>query len=199
MASSREIFSYFEASPIPHIITGNKTVMTVCGKGIVYIQDGTFNDVLYVPSMSTNLLSVYQISHSGSGKTVEFTLDSIFIRDSMTRGIVATGTVDLSTRLYSFSHFGPPLPEHDSPPLREHHVVQSGFLNLCIVPEITTLTPTPHPVEVFSLQQDSSSALPDPPTPFFEPPGAFAADSTEYIHLLLRYSVSTPSLGIPFQ
>lgn len=123
MASSREIFSSFGASPIPHIIIGNNTIMTVCGKGTICIQDGTFNDVLYVPSLSANLLSIYQISHSGSGKIVEFTPDSVFIRDSMTGGIVAIGKVDLSTRLYSFSHFDPTLPEHDSPPLREHHVV----------------------------------------------------------------------------
>ena len=79
MASSREIFSSFEASPIPHIIIGNNIVMTVCGKGTICIQDDTFNDVLYVPSLSANLLSVYQISHSGSGKTVEFTPDLVFI------------------------------------------------------------------------------------------------------------------------
>ena len=84
VASSREIFSSFEASPFPHIIIGNNTVMTVCGKGTVCIQDDTFDDVLYVPSLSANLLSVYQISHSGSGKTVVFTPDSFFIQDSMT-------------------------------------------------------------------------------------------------------------------
>ena len=116
-----------------------------------HIQDGTFNDVLYIPSLSANLLSVYHISHSGSGKTVEFTLDLLFIRDSMTRGIVAIGTIDLSTYLYSFSHFGPPLLEHDSPPLREHHVVQSGFLNLCVVPETTIVTALPPSLELFSV------------------------------------------------
>ena len=79
MASSRKIFSSFEASPISHIIIGNNIVMKVCRKGTVCIQDGTFNDVLYVPSLSANLLSVYQISHSGSKKTIEFIPDSVFI------------------------------------------------------------------------------------------------------------------------
>ena len=79
MVSSQEIFSSFEASPIPHIIIGNNIAMIVYGNGIVCIQDVTFNDVLYVPSLSVNLLLIYQISHSGFGKTLEFTLDLVFI------------------------------------------------------------------------------------------------------------------------
>ena len=108
--------------------------------------------MLYVPSLSANLLSAYQISHSGFGKTVEFTPNLVFIRDSMTRGIIAIGIVDLSTHLYSFSYFGPPFPEHNSPPLREHHVVQSGFLNLYVVPKTTIVTALPPPLELFSIQ-----------------------------------------------
>ena len=84
-------------------------------------------------------------------------------------------------------------------------MVQSRYMNLYIVPEITTLTPTPHPVEVFSLQQDSFLfskillPLSDPLAPFIEPPGALVEDSTEDIHLLFHDSVDTPALGIPFQ
>ena len=74
-------------------------------------------------------------------------------------------------------------------------MVQSGYLNLCIVPEIPVLIATPHSVEGFSLLQDSTSTLPDPPTSFIEPPGALVADFIEDIH----DSVITPSLGIPFQ
>ena len=77
-------------------------------------------------------------------------------------------------------------------------MVQSRYSNLCIVPEITILTTT-HPVEVFSLQQDSSLALPDPPARFIEPPGALIEDSIKDIHLLSHYSANTLALGIPFQ
>ena len=159
---------------------------------------------MYVPSLSANLLLIYQITCSGSGKTVEFTADSAFIRDSVTGGIIATGTVDHSSRLYIFSHFGPPSPlsELSSPLSREHHVVQSGSLNLCVVPETRVVTATPLPEEYFSLQPDSSSALLDPPAPFIEPPGAVVEDSSEDTHLLSHDSVSTPiiplALGIPF-
>ena len=52
------------------LLMGNKTALPVYKKGSIGIHDGTFNDVMYVPSLFANLLSVYQISHSGSGKTV---------------------------------------------------------------------------------------------------------------------------------
>ena len=93
----------------------------------------------------------------------------------MTRDIVAIGIVDLSTCLYSFSHFGPPFTEHDYPPLREHHVVQPSFLNLYVVLETTIVTTHRSPIE----------------------------DSIEEIHLLSHENVCTPvtplTLGIPFQ
>lgn len=179
---------------------GNKTAPIVFWKGSVHIQDGILNDVLYVPSLSANHLSISQITHSGSGKTIEFATDSVFIQNTARRGLISRGTVDHTTRLYTFSYFGPPSPlsEHNYSLPREHHVVQSGHLNFCIVLEIPFLTTTPHPVEAFSLQHDTSSALPEPPVPFIESLGALVEDSTEDIHILLHDSISTPTLGIPF-
>lgn len=139
---------------------GNNTYMSVCGKGSIDIDDGTFNDVLCVPSLSTNLLSIYQIAHNGTGKTVEFTLDSVHIRDIQTGNIVATWTVDHSSCLYAFTHFGPPSPlsEFSSLSTREHVVseVKFGHLNLCVFPSVhetsvETSTPLP-PVEITSVQ-----------------------------------------------
>ena len=72
MALSQDLFSSFEASPTLHILMGNNNVMTVCGKGSIDIDDGTFHDVLFVPYFPSNLLSIYQITYSGIGKTVEF-------------------------------------------------------------------------------------------------------------------------------
>ena len=59
MASSQDLFSSFEASPTPHILMGNNNIMTICGKGSIDVDDGTFHDVLSVPSFSSNLLSIY--------------------------------------------------------------------------------------------------------------------------------------------
>ena len=154
MASSLEIFSSIEASPISHILMGNNTIMPVYEKGSIGIQDGTFNDVLYVPSLSTNLLSIYQIILNGSGQIVEFSPNSVFIWDSVIDDIVAIGTIDHSIYLYTFSNFGPSSPflEHSSSISQEHHVGQPGHMNLCVVPETTSMTTTTPLVGVSSLQ-----------------------------------------------
>ncbi|WP_233109404.1 hypothetical protein, partial [[Clostridium] innocuum] len=69
------------------------------------MKEGTFNDVLCVPSLTTNLLSIYQITHGAQGKIVEFTPDYVYIRDMETRDVIAMGVVDHTSCLYSFSHF----------------------------------------------------------------------------------------------
>ena len=70
------------------------------------MKDGMVHNVLYVPKLSTNLLSIYQITNSGAGKTVLLTPHSVIIREIEDPSeIVATGKVDHHARLYSFSHF----------------------------------------------------------------------------------------------
>lgn len=76
---------------------GNNTYMNIIGKGFVNIGDGTFNDVLCVPHLSNNHLSVYQVTHSGAGKIVEFTPDSVFIGDLERKEIISTRLVDHSS------------------------------------------------------------------------------------------------------
>ena len=57
--------------------------------------------------ISCNLLSVYQITHSGEGKTVTFTPHQVIIKifkDS--QNVLATRIVDDITKLYKFNNFG---------------------------------------------------------------------------------------------
>ncbi|GLJ09904.1 hypothetical protein SUGI_0118020 [Cryptomeria japonica] len=90
---------------MPQILMGNHTYMDVIGKGSIDIGDNSFNDVLCVPHLTNNLLSIYQITHGTTKRVVEFTPDSVFIRDMETRAIIATGVVDHASWLYSFSDF----------------------------------------------------------------------------------------------
>ena len=56
---------------------------------------------------SCNLLSVYQITHLGEGKTVEFSPLQVVIKDLKDpKHVVATGIVDDITRVYKFDNFG---------------------------------------------------------------------------------------------
>ena len=53
------------------------------------------------------MLSVYQITHSGEGKTVTFTTHQVVIKDFKNpQNVLSTRTDDDITRLYKFNNFG---------------------------------------------------------------------------------------------
>jgi hypothetical protein len=103
MGSVREQFSLLEPCSVPHILIGDDSPVDVIGKGFVDVGTGTFEDVLCVPNLSANLLSIYQISQNG--RKVEFTPDSVTIRDLEDNALLAVGKDDHESRLYAFSHF----------------------------------------------------------------------------------------------
>ena len=74
---------------------GNNSKVKTKGKGFVKLEHGRFKDVLFVPSLASNLLSVYQMTHIGSPKRVIFGPDSVEITDISTGSIIA-GLVKLS-------------------------------------------------------------------------------------------------------
>ena len=78
-------------------------------KGIVRIdiEDGYFNNVLFMPDLLANLLSVYQMTHIGTTKRVTFTQNDVDISEISTGQVVAVGIVDHDSRMYKFSHFLP--------------------------------------------------------------------------------------------
>lgn len=81
MGSTKEQFSSLEPSKVPHIYIGDDTQLEVEWKCSVAMDDGTFENVLYVSNLSTNLLSIYQITHYGNGKKVEFTPDLVMVKE----------------------------------------------------------------------------------------------------------------------
>jgi hypothetical protein len=105
MASLDRLFSYLETCSRPPIFMGDDSPAEVCGRGRVDLDHGCFQDVLHVLKLSMNLLSIYQITHSGSGKKVEFTLDSVIISDLSDGSKIVVGEVNHHSGLYTFSHF----------------------------------------------------------------------------------------------
>ena len=77
------------------------------GRGSVEVEGGTFTNVLSVPSLSTNLLSVYQITHIGKGMRVQFTPNSVEIKELHSDTTLAMGKANHHETLYTFSHFAP--------------------------------------------------------------------------------------------
>jgi hypothetical protein len=107
MDKDKGIFSSLNECNTKKIFIGDDRSLSVVGSGTIQLDNGHFNDVLCVPSLSCNLLSVYQITHSGEGKIVEFSPHQVVIRDLKDpKHVLATGIVDDITRLYKFDNFG---------------------------------------------------------------------------------------------
>ena len=79
MGSSKGDFSSLKQSNVLHIFVGDHTKMEVEGKGNVEMENGEFKYVLYVPNLSSNLLSIYQIANYGDGNKVLFLPNSIMV------------------------------------------------------------------------------------------------------------------------
>ena len=84
---------------------GNTSRIRTKGKGSIKLEHGRFKYVLYVPSLASNLLSVYQMTHTGSPKRVIFGLDLVEIIDISTGNIIAKGVANHASKAYEFSHF----------------------------------------------------------------------------------------------
>ena len=65
MTNNEEIFRDLDKSQVSRVIIGNCDYITVKGKGTVFIESSTgtkqISDVLYVPDIDKNLLSVGQL------------------------------------------------------------------------------------------------------------------------------------------
>jgi hypothetical protein len=107
MAKDRDIFSTLNECDTKKIFVGDDRSLSVERSGTIQIENDHFNYVLCVPTLSCNLLSVYQINHSGEGKTIEFSPYQVVIKDlKYPKHVLATGIVDDITRLYKFYNFG---------------------------------------------------------------------------------------------
>jgi hypothetical protein len=95
MAASKAVDSYLDACKGPPILMGDNSSIKVTG-------NGSFKNVLHDPKPSVNLLFVYQMTNSGTGKKFIFTPNSMDIYDMQTNSRVATGEVNHQSRLYTF-------------------------------------------------------------------------------------------------
>jgi hypothetical protein len=89
----------------PPILTGGKYSVEVTDKGRIELTNESFENVLHVPKISVNLLSMYQMMNFGTRKKFIFTTNSMDIYDMQTNSRVSTGEVNHQSRLYTFSEF----------------------------------------------------------------------------------------------
>ena len=100
MGSSKGDFSSLKQSQVPHIFMRDDKKKEVEGKGHVEMENGEFIDVLYVPNLSCNLLSIYQIAHLRDGHEVEFLPNSVIAHSLIDDSLVPVGKVNDDKRLY---------------------------------------------------------------------------------------------------
>ena len=62
MVSRREFFSSMSSNAGPTVRMGDDSEIQTKGISMIDLEHGCFNDVLYVPYLEANLLSVYQIN-----------------------------------------------------------------------------------------------------------------------------------------
>ena len=75
MVASKESCTSLDLSRGPIIHMGDDSQIPTIGRGSIKLEHGKFQNVLYVPSRASNLLYVYQMTHTGSPKRFTFNVD----------------------------------------------------------------------------------------------------------------------------
>ena len=79
MTHSPDLVTSLSQSVATQIVVDDSTQLSITGSGTISLEGGSLHDVLLVLAISTNLLSIFQICHSGSGKIVEFSPHDVVI------------------------------------------------------------------------------------------------------------------------
>jgi hypothetical protein len=105
MASSKEVYYSLDACKFPPILMGDNSSVKVTGEGRIELTNKSFKNVLHIPKLFVNLLSMYQMTNFGTRNKFILTPNSMEIYDMQTNSRVATGEVNHQFRLYTFSEF----------------------------------------------------------------------------------------------
>ena len=73
MASMHGSFLALHPYSGPSILMGDDSEIQAKGIDKIDNEDGYFNNVLFVPDLAANIISMYQMTHSGASKRVTFT------------------------------------------------------------------------------------------------------------------------------
>jgi hypothetical protein len=103
MAAKEEVFTSLSSCFGPPILMGDDTPIAIAGEGRVELPNGSFENVLHVPNLSIDLLSVYQITQTC--KRVESTSDLVIVLDMHDSSIIAVVGLDHKSWLYKFTKF----------------------------------------------------------------------------------------------
>ena len=101
MAKEASLFSSLDTSTKNKIYVVDNFALDITSHGDATWLHGWIIDVYHVPSLSVNLLSISQLTHTG--KIVEFWLDHFFVKYMNKYGlIVVEGILNSKDRMYKF-------------------------------------------------------------------------------------------------
>ena len=107
MVSTKETFSSLEMLKGPPIVLGDDSLIDSLGKGRIDLDHGNFNNVLYVPGLSSNLLSVSQMTNNESPNKFIFSPNEFEITYIWNGKFIENGVVDHTLEISKFSLFLP--------------------------------------------------------------------------------------------
>ena len=105
MMESRDSFSSLDTNKRIHIHMGDDSTIISKGQGTINLEHGSFSNVLYVPSLASNLLSVYQMTYTRVPKRVSFSSDDVEITELASGKLVEKGSTNHHAKAYEFSRF----------------------------------------------------------------------------------------------
>ena len=107
MVSCKDSFISLDFDSCISIHMGDYFQVSSKGKGTIHLEHGSFKNVLYVPSLDSNLLSVYQITHIGLPIRVVFNPNDVEISEIVTGKLIVVGKTNHVAKTYEFSKFVP--------------------------------------------------------------------------------------------
>ena len=107
MVSTKETLSSLDMLKGPLIVLGDDSLTDSLGKGRIDLDHGKFNNVLYVIGLASYILSVYQMTHTGSPKKVIFSHDDVEITKISNGKVIEKGVFYHTSKVDKFSHFLP--------------------------------------------------------------------------------------------
>ena len=105
MMAEKYSFSFLETGKSIPIHMGDDSTIISEGQGTVDLENGFFSNVLYVPSLASNILSVYYMTHTEVPKRVSFSLNEVEIMELASGKLIAKGLANHHAKAYEFSHF----------------------------------------------------------------------------------------------
>ena len=84
---------------------GDDSQISSKGKGTAKLEHGSFKNVCYVPSLASNLVYLYQMTHKYFPNRVTFSPSYVEISEIASGKLIVVGKANHTAKTYEFSNF----------------------------------------------------------------------------------------------